>query len=75
MNLLSKIGFALITLGGLIFAGIIIWTLIRVFIEAPIPWYIQLAVTLLILGFILMLLSAMYDRYRGVRMEEVHEKV
>ena len=75
MNWLSKIGFALIVLGGLIFAGMVIWTLIQLFVQAPIPWYIQLAVTALILGFILMLLSALYDRYRSVKTEEVHEKV
>lgn len=74
MNFLSKIGFALIALGGLIFAGIIIWTLIQFFFEVPIPWYIQLAVTAIILGLILMLLAAVYDRYKAVKTEEVHEK-
>lgn len=75
MNILSKIGFALIALGGLIFAGIIIWGLLQVFFEVPLPWYIQLAVTCIILGLILMLLSAVYDRYRAVQTEEVHEKI
>jgi len=75
MNLFAKIGFALVAFGGLIFLGMVIWTLIQVLVEVPLPWYIQLAVTSIVLGFILMLLSALYDRYRTVKTEEVHEKV
>ncbi len=74
MNILSKIGFALIALGGLIFAGFIIWTFIQFFFEESSLWYIQLAVTAIILGIILMLLAAVYDRYKAVKTEEVHEK-
>jgi membrane protein implicated in regulation of membrane protease activity len=74
MDLLSKMGFALIIFGGLIFAGMIIWVFVKILIEA-IPWYVQLAITAIILGIILMFLSALYDRYRTVKTEEVHEKV
>jgi membrane protein implicated in regulation of membrane protease activity len=75
MNILAKIGFALLALGGLIFAGAIIWGLIQLFVQASIPWYLQLAITVVILGIILMFLSAVYDRYRNSKTEEVHEKV
>lgn len=74
MNMLSKIGFAFIIVGGLIFAGIIIWGFIQLLIQVPIPWYILLAATAIILGIILMFLSALYDRYKTVKTEEVHEK-
>ena len=74
MDLLSKIGFALIVFGGLIFAGMIIWVFVEILIEA-IPWYAQLAITSIILGIILMFLSALYDRYKTVKTEEVHEKI
>lgn len=74
MDLLSKMGFALIIFGGLIFAGMIIWVFVKILIEA-IPWYVQLAITAIILGIILMFLSALYDRYRTVKTEEVHEKI
>jgi membrane protein implicated in regulation of membrane protease activity len=75
MNILAKIGFALLALGGLIFAGAIIWGLIQLFVQASIPWYLQLAITVVILGIILMFLSAVYDRYKNSKTEEVHEKV
>jgi hypothetical protein len=75
MDWLSKAGFALLVVGALIFAGAVIWQLLQVFFEVPIPWYIQLGITAVILGFILMLLSAVLDRYRSVKTEEVHEKV
>lgn len=75
MNVLGKIGFALVILGGLVFAGIIIWGFIQLVIEVPLPWFIQLAVTFIILGFIIMFVSALYDRYKSVKTEEVHEKV
>ncbi len=74
MDLLSKMGFALIIFGGLIFAGMIIWVFVKILIEA-IPWYVQLAITAIILGIILMFLSALYDRYKTVKTEEVHEKI
>jgi hypothetical protein len=75
MNVLSKVGFALVAFGGLIFAGVVIWGFIQLFIHVSIPWYIQVAVTAIILGFILMFLSALYDRYKTVKTEEVHEKI
>lgn len=75
MNLFGRIGFALIALGGIIFAGVVIWELLLFFFDVPLPWYIQVAVTVIILGFILMLLSAVYDRYKMVKTEEVHERV
>jgi hypothetical protein len=75
MNILAKIGFALLALGGLIFAGMIVWGIIQLFVQAPIPWYLQLAITVVILGIILMFLSAVYDRYKTSKTEEVHEKV
>ena len=75
MNILAKIGFALLALGGLIFAGMIVWGLIQLFVQASIPWYLQLAITVIILGIILMFLSAVYDRYKTSKTEEVHEKV
>ena len=74
MNILSKAGFALIIFGALIFAGMAIWGLLQL-IAQGIPWYILLAVTAIILGVILMFLQALYDRYRTVKTEEVHEKV
>ncbi|MBU7016654.1 MAG: hypothetical protein HXS44_04050 [Theionarchaea archaeon] len=74
MDLLSKMGFALIIFGGLIFAGMIIWVFVKILTEA-IPWYVQLAITAIILGIILMFLSALYDRYKTVKTEEVHEKI
>ena len=75
MNILAKIGFALLALGGLIFAGMIVWGVIQLFVQAAIPWYLQLAITVIILGIILMFLSAVYDRYKTSKTEEVHEKV
>lgn len=75
MNLFGRIGFALVALGGIIFAGVVIWELLLFFFDVPLPWYIQVAVTVIILGFILMLLSAVYDRYKMVKTEEVHERV
>jgi hypothetical protein len=74
MNIFGKIGFGLIAAGGLIFAGIITWTVIDVLMETDL-WYVQLAVTAIILGLILMLLSALYDRYRSVKTEETQKKV
>lgn len=75
MNVIGRIGFALAALGGIIIVGLIIWQILRVFILSFIPWYIMLPVVAIILGFILMLSSAIYDRYKSVKTEEVHEKV
>lgn len=75
MNILSKIGFALVVFGGLIFAGMVIWGFIQLFVQVNLPWYVQLAVTAIILGIILMFVSVLYDRSRSVKTEEVHEKV
>ncbi len=75
MNVIGKIGFALAALGGIIIVGLIIWQILRVFILSFIPWYIMLPVVAIILGFVLMLSSAIYDRYKSVKTEEVHEKV
>jgi hypothetical protein len=36
---------------------------------------IVIAIKAIIMGIILMLLSALYDRHRSVKTEEVHEKV
>ncbi|MBU7015597.1 MAG: hypothetical protein HXS52_12330 [Theionarchaea archaeon] len=82
MNIFGKAGFALVVLGGLIFAGLIVYGIVKVlfqfFVQGPLPLSAQLVlvgITAFILGIILMLLSAMYDRYRSVKTEEVHEKV
>ncbi|MBU7025110.1 MAG: hypothetical protein HXS40_13190 [Theionarchaea archaeon] len=82
MNIFGKAGFALVLLGGLIFAGLIIYGIVKVllqfFVQGPLPLSAQLVlvgITAFILGIILMLLSAVYDRYRDVKTEEVHEKV
>lgn len=82
MNIFGKAGFALVVLGGLIFAGLIVYAIVKVlfqfFVQGSIDPSVQLAlvgITAFILGIILMLLSAMYDRYRSVKTEEVHEKV
>ena len=74
MNVMAKAGFALVALGGLIFLGMVIYGLIQVFVKTFLPWYVLLAITFIILGIILMFLSALYDRYRTVKTEEVHEK-
>ena len=73
MNIFGKIGFILICAGGLLFAGIITWTILKVLIQTDL-WYIRLPITAIIMGLILMLLSAIYDRYRSVKTEEVKEK-
>jgi high-affinity Fe2+/Pb2+ permease len=73
MNIFGKVGFGLIIAGGLIFAGIITWIIIETLIRSTL-WYIQLPITAIILGLILMLLSAIYDRYKSVKTEEVKEK-
>jgi hypothetical protein len=82
MNIFGKAGFALVVLGGLIFAGLIVYGIVKVlfqfFVQGPLPLSVQLVlvgITAFILGIILMLLSAVYDRYKSVKTEEVHEKV
>jgi undecaprenyl pyrophosphate phosphatase UppP len=82
MNVLGKAGFALLALGGLIFIGMIIWGIVRVVVElftadlnSLLAQLIVIAITAIIMGIILMLLSALYDRYRSVKTEEVHERV
>jgi hypothetical protein len=82
MNIFGKAGFALVLLGGLIFAGLIIYGIVKVLlqflVQEPLSASVQLVlvgITAFILGIILMLLSAVYDRYRDVKTEEVHEKV
>ncbi|MBU6996096.1 MAG: hypothetical protein HXS41_01210 [Theionarchaea archaeon] len=82
MNIFGKAGFALVVLGGLIFAGLIIYGIVEVlfqfFVQGPLPLSAKLVlvgITAFVLGIILMLLSAAYDRYRTVKTEEVHEKV
>jgi hypothetical protein len=74
MNWLSKTGFALLALGALIFAGYTIRELLKVLFVIHV-WYIEIAIVAIILGFILMLLAAVYDRYKLSKTEEVHKKV
>lgn len=74
MNLLSKIGFGLLALGFLIFAGTIVRELLKVLFEIHV-WYIEVAIVAIILGLILMLLSAIYDRYESSKTEEIRKKV
>ena len=80
MNKLSKVGRALIIVGSLIFAWMAVSVFLHFAIHLSIPWYIQLAVTAtmvtaFVLGAILMVLQALYSRYKTVKTEEVHEKV
>lgn len=61
-------------LGALIFAGTVIREILKVLFEIHV-WYIEIAIVAIILGFILMLLSAIYDRYKLSKVEEIHKKV
>lgn len=72
--MLSKIGFGLLALGFLIFAGTIVRELLKVLFEIHV-WYIEVAIVAIILGLILMLLSAIYDRYESSKTEEIRKKV
>jgi hypothetical protein len=40
-------------------------------VSAFIPWYVQLAVTTVFMGIILMVLSAVYDRYKSMKRKTV----
>jgi hypothetical protein len=73
MNIFGKVGFGLIAAGGLIFAGIITWTVIDLLMKTDL-WYVQLPLTAIILGLILMFISAIYDRYQSVKTEETEKK-
>ena len=70
MDILGKIGFALIVFGGLIIGGAIIMTILQVIFKTLIPWYIQLVVIVIITGLLLMFLSVLYDRYKSVKAEK-----
>jgi membrane protein implicated in regulation of membrane protease activity len=69
MNILGKIGFALLISGGLIINGTVIMTILRLIFKTSIPWYVQLVVVVIITGFLLMFLSVLYDRYKSVKAE------
>ena len=70
MDILGKIGFALIVFGGLIIGGAIILTILQVIFKTLIPWYIQLVVIVIITGLLLMFLSVLYDRYKSEKAEK-----
>ena len=67
MNMLGKIGFALIIFGGLIISGSIITAILQLIFKTSIPWYVQLVVVIIIAGLLLMFLSVLYDRYKNVK--------
>ena len=67
MNMLGKIGFALIIFGGLIISGSIITAILQLIFKTSIPWYVQLVVVIIIAGLLLMFLSVLYDRYKSVK--------
>ena len=69
MNILGKIGFALLISGGLIINGTVIMTILRLIFKTSIPWYVQLVVVVIITGFLLMFVSVLYDRYKSVKAE------
>ncbi|MBU7046771.1 MAG: hypothetical protein HXS54_10075 [Theionarchaea archaeon] len=69
MNILGKIGFALLISGGLIINGTVIMTILRLIFKTSIPWYVQLVVIVIITGFLLMFVSVLYDRYKSVKAE------
>ena len=67
MNMLGKIGFALIIFGGLIISGSIITAILQLIFKTSIPWYVQLVVVIIIAGLLLMFLSVLYDQYKSVK--------
>ena len=69
MNILGKIGFALVISGGLIINGTVIMTILRLIFKTSIPWYVQLVIIVIITGFLLMFASVLYDRYKSVKAE------
>jgi membrane protein implicated in regulation of membrane protease activity len=69
MNILGKIGFALLISGGLIINGTVIMTILRLIFKTSIPWYVQVVIIVIITGFLLMFLSVLYDRYKSVKAE------
>ena len=69
MNILGKIGFALLISGGLIINGTVIMTILRLIFKTSIPWYVQLVIIVIITGFLLMFVSVLYDRYKSVKAE------
>ncbi len=69
MNILGKIGFALLISGGLIINGTVIMTILRLIFKTSIPWHVQLVVVVIITGFLLMFVSVLYDRYKSVKAE------
>jgi len=70
MNILGKIGFAFLTFGALIINVSIILTILRFIFKGSIPWYIELILTAIFIGLVLMFLSALYDRYRNAKREK-----
>lgn len=74
MNIIGKIGVALLISGALIINGFIILTILRLIFGESFPVYIQVALIVIVTGLILMLLSAVRDRYKSTRTEEVHRK-
>lgn len=74
MNIVGKIGAVLLISGALIINGLIILTILQILFKGSIPVYIQVALIIIVTGLILMLLSAVYDRYSSAKTEEIHKK-
>ncbi len=74
MNIIGKIGAVLLICGALIINGLVIMTILRLIFKTSIPLYVYLVLAIVVIGLVLMLLSAVRDRYRSAKTEQIHEK-
>ena len=74
MNIAGKIGAALLISGALIINGFVIVTILRLVFKTSIPLHVYLILAIMVAGLILMLLSAVHDRIKNIKIEEIQQK-
>jgi asparagine N-glycosylation enzyme membrane subunit Stt3 len=74
VNIAGKTGAALLISGALIINGFVIVTILRFVFKTSIPLHVYLILAIMVVGLILMLLSAVHDRIKNIKIEEIQQK-
>ncbi|MDP6101763.1 MAG: hypothetical protein QF579_00415 [Dehalococcoidia bacterium] len=70
MNLL---GFVLLTVGFLVITGLAVYYFATNFFDADVPIAFKVAVPMILIGLLVLLASAIIDRYRATKTEDFKE--
>ena len=70
---MNFLGFALLILGSLVIAGLAVYYFAANFFMTDLPIALKVAVPMIVIGLLVLLASAIIDRYRAAKTEDFKE--